>query len=202
MSKAPVNKQRRYLLGAIASIASAISGGNAVARVMFRNPEPEPVNKEPVEVDISKLESGQLLNVRWQDKPVWILRRTEKNTVDLSTLNNMLTDPDSTVDKQPDYAKNPLRSIRPDIAVLLGICTHLGCSPNYRPDIAPEDIGSYWKGGFLCPCHGSRYDLAGRVFMGSPAQENLQVPPHHFLSDTLILIGESEQRQSKRAAES
>lgn len=180
-------------MGVVATgVVSVLATRTASARRLFVTPqsEPEEMSTGPVEVDISKLEPGQLITVTWQGKPVWIVHRTETNLNDLPTLNEFLTDPHSIVDRQPEYARNSLRSIRPDIAVLVGICTHLGCTPGYRPDIAPEDIGPYWKGGFLCPCHGSRYDLAGRVFMGSPAPENLEVPLYRYSHDSQIVVGE------------
>jgi ubiquinol-cytochrome c reductase iron-sulfur subunit len=193
MTTIRVDKRRRWLLGAIAGVTGTLVAGTSVARVLFRSEpvEPEPINTDPVEVDISKIEPGQRLVVEWHGKPAWVVRRTAGNLKDLPTLNDMLVDPHSTnTAQQPAYAQNLLRSIRPEIVVLLGVCTHLGCSPYYRPEIAPEDIGEYWKGGFLCPCHGSRYDLAGRVFKFVPAPDNLPVPPHRYLSDERILIGE------------
>jgi ubiquinol-cytochrome c reductase iron-sulfur subunit len=145
----------------------------------------------PVEADIGKLEPGQLMSVKWRGKPVWIVHRTERNLKDLPTLDAILLDPNSEdTGQQPEYCKNPTRSIKPDYLVAIGICTHLGCSPTYRPDIAPADLGAGWKGGFFCPCHGSRFDLAARVFSGVPAPKNLEIPPHQYLSDTLILIGQ------------
>jgi ubiquinol-cytochrome c reductase iron-sulfur subunit len=145
----------------------------------------------PVEADISKLEPGQIMSVKWRGKPVWIVYRTERNLKDLPTLDPMLLDPNSDdTGQQPEYCKNPTRSIKPDYLVAVGICTHLGCSPTYRPDIAPADLGPEWKGGFFCPCHGSRFDLAARVFKGVPAPKNLEIPPHQYLSDTTILIGQ------------
>jgi len=146
----------------------------------------------PVEVDISKMEPGQLAITEWRGKPIWIVYRTEEALAALPTLDDRLSDPSSEVQHQPEYAKNPTRSIKPAVGVLVGICTHLGCSPTYRPDVAPEDLGPEWKGGFFCPCHGSRFDLAGRVFQGSPAPTNLVVPPYKYLSDTRILIGEDQ----------
>ncbi|MGD8588296.1 MAG: ubiquinol-cytochrome c reductase iron-sulfur subunit [Chromatiales bacterium] len=145
----------------------------------------------PVEADISKLELGQIMSVKWRGKPVWIVHRTERNLKDLPTLDPLLLDPNSDdTGQQPEYCKNPTRSIKPDYLVAIGICTHLGCSPTYRPDIAPADLGPEWKGGFFCPCHGSRFDLAARVFSGVPAPKNLEIPPHQYLSDTTILIGQ------------
>ena len=146
----------------------------------------------PVEADVSKLEPGERIIVEWRGKPIWIVRRTDQNIADLTSLNSVLADPASEVQQQPEYAKNEYRSIKPEYAVLIGICTHLGCSPTYRPDIAPADLGNEWKGGFFCPCHGSKFDLAGRVYAGVPAPTNLVVPPYHFLSDTRILVGEDK----------
>jgi ubiquinol-cytochrome c reductase iron-sulfur subunit len=145
----------------------------------------------PVEADIGKLEEGQMMRVKWRGKPVWIVNRTEQNLKDLESLDPMLLDPASeNVAQQPDYCKNPTRSIEEKYLVAVGICTHLGCSPTYRPDIAPEDLGADWKGGFFCPCHGSRFDLAGRVYAGVPAPSNLVIPPHQYISKTVILVGE------------
>jgi ubiquinol-cytochrome c reductase iron-sulfur subunit len=146
----------------------------------------------PVEVDISKIEPGQLMTVEWRGKPVWIVDRTKQMIKDLPTLDSMLVDPKAEVPQQPPYVKGELRSIKPQYFVVVGICTHLGCSPTYRPEIAPDDLGKDWKGGFFCPCHGSRFDLAGRVFSGSPAPTNLVVPPYKYLSDTMLVIGEDQ----------
>ncbi len=144
----------------------------------------------PVEADISKLEDGAMITVEWRGKPVWLLKRSKKMLEDLSTFKNELLDPNSNAtSQQPNYAQNATRSIKPDILVLVGICTHLGCSPAFRPESAPADLGLSWKGGFFCPCHGSRFDLAGRVYKGVPAPSNLEVPPHRYLSDTRVLIG-------------
>jgi ubiquinol-cytochrome c reductase iron-sulfur subunit len=143
----------------------------------------------PVEVDISKMEPGQLLRVAWRGKPVWVLNRTPAALETLKEVESQLSDPESKDSIQPASSKNPVRSIKPEIFVTLGLCTHLGCSPTYRPEIAPHDLGPDWKGGFFCPCHGSRFDLAGRVYSGVPAPTNLEIPPHKYLSDTLLLIG-------------
>ena len=143
----------------------------------------------PVEVDIGELKPGEMLRIKWQGKPVWILKRTEKTLSDLETLDASVRDPDSEVEQQPAYARNQYRSIKPEYLVVIGLCTHLGCSPNYFTE-EEEGLGSDWKGGFFCPCHGSRFDLAGRVFKGVPAPANLVVPPYKFISDTRILIGD------------
>jgi len=131
--------------------------------------------------------------VKWRGKPVWIVRRSKATLDELPKLDPTLVDPKSEMDQQPSYAKNEWRSIKPEYLVLIGICTHLGCSPTYRPDIAPADLGPDWHGGFFCPCHGSRFDLAGRVFKGVPAPKNLVVPPYRFLSNSEIVIGEDKE---------
>ena len=143
----------------------------------------------PVEVDISKLEPGMLLLVEWRGKVVWILSRTPEMLASLTTLDSKLSDPNSEREQQPEYAQNLTRSIRPEILVTTGVCTHLGCSPVYRKEIAPADLGPEWLGGFFCPCHGSKFDLAGRVYKNVPAPTNLLVPPHIYLSENVLLIG-------------
>jgi ubiquinol-cytochrome c reductase iron-sulfur subunit len=145
----------------------------------------------PVEVDIAKLESGQIIRVMWRGKPVWIVQRTPESLKSLSTVEGKLRDPASDESEQPDVAHNQQRSIKPEIFVALGVCTHLGCSPTYRPEVAPVDLGPEWQGGFFCPCHGSFFDLAGRVYKGVPAPRNLDIPSHQYLSDTRLLIGEN-----------
>ena len=145
----------------------------------------------PVEVDISKLEPGQLIRVRWRGKPVWVVQRTQESLSSLPKLEPKLRDPKSEESEQPESAKNEYRSSKPEILVALGVCTHLGCAPTYRPEVAPADLGPEWLGGFFCPCHGSSFDLAGRVYKGVPAPRNLDIPPHQYLSDTRLLIGEN-----------
>lgn len=151
----------------------------------------------PVEVDISKLEPGQMLTVEWRGKPVWIVRRTKDMLATLPALDKQLSDPGSkNVEQQPSYAVNENRSIKPELLVLVGICTHLGCSPSQKFQVGPASgLGEEWTGGFFCPCHGSKFDLAGRVFKNVPAPSNLPVPPHMFLSDTRILIGEDKNQK-------
>jgi len=146
----------------------------------------------PVEADISKLEDGQMLRVQWRGKPVWMVKRTAEMLEALPTLDSRLRDPDSKEPQQPSYCQNPTRSIKPEVSVLVGICTHLGCSPSFVPEALPQPYDPEWKGGFFCPCHGSRFDLAGRVFQGVPAPINLEVPPHKYVSESLILVGVGE----------
>ncbi len=185
-------KRRRFLVNSTSVVAAVGAGFVAVPFLSSWMPSERAKNAgAPVEVDISKLEEGRLLIVEWQSKPVWIVRRSAKTLSDLVTLDGILSDPDSeNVDQQPAYAQNAGRSIKPEISVLVGICTHLGCSPTFRPDIAATDLGADWLGGFFCPCHSSKFDLAGRVYQGVPAPTNLVVPPHKYVSDSVILIGE------------
>ncbi len=183
-------KKRRFLTAATSVVGIVGVGGIAVPFISSLAPSARSkAAGTPVEIDITKLEYGQLVRVLWRKKPVWVFRRTKDDISNLATLDSRLSDPNSLSSKQPEYAKNPTRSIKKEIAVIIGICTHLGCSPTFRPEIAPPDLGVNWKGGFYCPCHGSRFDLAGRVYDGAPAPTNLVVPPYSFNSDTLITIG-------------
>lgn len=143
----------------------------------------------PVKVDVSKMEPGEQAIIEWRGKPVWIIKRTKDMLHQLQKEDeSQLRDPDSMVDQQPEYAQNQYRSINPEFLVLIGICTHLGCSPKYKPNLG--ELGPDWPGGFFCPCHGSMFDLSGRVFKGVPAPINLEVPPYHFLDEHTIVIGE------------
>jgi ubiquinol-cytochrome c reductase iron-sulfur subunit len=184
-------KKRRMLTNAATVVGAVGAGFVAVPFLASWAPsERAKTAGAPVEVDISKLQDGAMMTVEWRGKPVWIVRRTKQNLADLPGNDDKLRDPKSENEQQPEYARNEDRSIKPEYLVLVGICTHLGCSPTFRPDLAPADLGPDWKGGFFCPCHGSRFDLAGRVYQGVPAPLNLQVPPHRYLSDTTIIIGE------------
>ena len=183
-------KRRRMLTVATAGVGAVGAAAMVVPFGMSLLPsEKAKAAGAPVEVDISMIEEGQQVTVEWRGKPVWIVKRSESVLNDLPTLDGQLLDPASSAGQQPEYAQNETRSIRPDISVLVGICTHLGCSPTYRPELAPADLGDGWKGGYFCACHGSRFDLAGRVYKGVPAPKNLEVPPHQYLSDTTILVG-------------
>jgi len=194
MSKEGVDKGRRRFLTAATSVVGAVGAGFVAAPFVI-SMEPSARAQAagaPVEADISKLEPGLMITIAWRGKPVWIVRRTKQNLDDLPSNDPRLTDPKSdNTAQQPAWAKNEFRSQEEhkEILVLVGICTHLGCSPTFRPELAPADLGADWKGGFLCPCHGSRFDLAGRVLNGSPAPKNLEVPPYKFLSDTRIIVG-------------
>lgn len=186
-----VDLSRRHFLG----VATAVTGG--VGAVFAAYPflaswQPSARAQAlgaPVEVDIGKLEPGAMMKVEWRGKPVWILRRTDVMLERVVESAEYLRDPNSEQPQQPEYATNEFRSIKPEVLVVVGSCTHLGCSPIERFDIAPADLGPDWEGGFYCPCHGSKFDLAGRVYTGVPAPLNLAVPPHRYLTDTLVLIG-------------
>lgn len=195
MTKESVDPGRRRFL----TVTTTVVGGAGVAAALvpfisYMNPSDRArAAGAPVEADISKLEEGQQMTVKWRGKPIWIVRRTKQMLNNLPKLDPLLKDPKSRViDQQPAYAKNEFRSIKPEYWLAIGICTHLGCSPTFRPEVAPEDLGPEWKGGFFCPCHGSRFDLAGRVFEGVPAQLNLKIPRHRYLSDSVILVGDDK----------
>ncbi len=176
----------------IATSAVSALGCAAVAVPFVKSMTPSERAKAagaPVEVDISKIEPGTMMTAEWRGQPVWIINRTDEMTAELHKHDDKLTDPGCEVtSQQPAYCKNESRSIKPNVAVVVGICTHLGCSPSEK--MKPGgDMGESWTGGFFCPCHGSKFDLAGRVFKGSPAPINLVVPPHKYLSENILLIG-------------
>ena len=188
-----VDKKRRRLLTTGAGVVGA-AGAVAMAIPFISSMAPSARAKAagaPVEVDISKLEPGQRVIVEWRGKPVWVVRRTPELLDSLEKVKDNLRDIESDKSDQPEYAKNTHRSIKPEILVMVGICTHLGCSPTFRPDVAAADLGGAdWLGGFFCPCHGSKFDISGRVYKGVPAPTNLEVPPHQYLSDSRILVGD------------
>jgi ubiquinol-cytochrome c reductase iron-sulfur subunit len=196
MANEGVDKGRRRFLVAATTVVGGV-GAAAVAVPFVTSMMPSARARAagaPVEIDISAVEPGQRVTAEWRGKPVWVVRRTEKMLADLPSHDGNLRDPASEVaDQQPAYAQNATRSIKPEFAVLIGICTHLGCSPTFRPELAPADLGPDWKGGFFCPCHGSTFDLAGRVFQSVPAPTNLVVPPHRYISDTRLIIGEDQE---------
>ena len=183
--------RRRMLLAATATMGSVGAAYVATPFVLSMSPSARArAAGAPVDVDISKLEPGQLMTVEWRGKPVWVLRRTEEILKAMEERVGELRDAGSDeLSQQPLYAKNAHRSINPEYMVMIGICTHLGCSPTFRPEFSPPDLGPQWRGGFFCPCHGSIFDLAGRVFAGVPAPLNLVVPSHHFTTATRIMIG-------------
>lgn len=191
MSNDGVNKgRRRFLLGATSALGAVGVVGVAVPFVASWNPSAKArAAGAPVKADISKLQPGQQMTIEWRGKPVWVIYRTPEMIANLDKLNDQVADPQSAVPQQPGYISGVLRSIKPEYAVMIGICTHLGCSPTYRPEIAPADLGDDWLGGFFCPCHGSRFDLAGRVYKGVPAPVNLEIPPYKYEADGTIVIG-------------
>ena len=194
MSTQGADPSRRRFLTAATTVVGAV-GAAFVAVPFVTSMLPSDKAKAagaPVEADISKLEPGQMIRVQWRGRPVWVVSRTRAMVDALPDLNDRLRDPESNESEQPAYTRNIQRSIKPEYLVLIGICTHLGCAPTFRPEVAPADLGSDWKGGFFCPCHGSTFDLAGRVYRGVPAPSNLVVPPHRYVSNTVILIGEDE----------
>jgi ubiquinol-cytochrome c reductase iron-sulfur subunit len=185
---------RRRLIVATAAVGGA---GAVVALVPFVSSllpsERAKAAGAPVEVDIGKLEAGQMMTVEWRGKPVWIINLNKEMLDTLPKLDGLVADPKSDVDMQPPYAKNETRSIKKDLMVVIGICTHLGCSPSSKFKAGTEEgMQADWLGGFLCPCHGSTFDFAGRVYKSKPAPTNLEVPPHVYLSDTRIMIGEDK----------
>lgn len=189
MSNDGVDSGRRMLLiGATAAVGAVGAVGAAIPFVKSWSPSAKAkAAGAPVDVDISQIQPGQRIVVKWRGRPVWLLRRTPEELASLKKVESLLRDPNSEDPQQPDYAKNEWRSIKPEFLVLIGICTHLGCSPMYVPEIGK--IEPSWQGGFFCPCHGSKYDLAGRVYSGMPAPKNLVVPPYSYTTPAVITIG-------------
>jgi ubiquinol-cytochrome c reductase iron-sulfur subunit len=198
MSNSGVDKSKRQFLTSALSVVGAVGAGYlAVPFLSQMQPSAKAMAAgAPVEVDISKMEPGQLVRVAWRGKPVWILNRTPQVLETLATLDKELADPMSQESLQPESSKNAVRSIKPEIFVAVGLCTHLGCSPTFRPEIAPPDLGNEWKGGFFCPCHGSWFDLAGRVYRGVPAPTNLEIPPYRYITDEMIIVGEENSEEA------
>lgn len=183
--------KRQFLTSALTVVGAVGTGYLAVPFLSQMQPSSKAMAAgAPVDVDISKIEAGQLLRVAWRGKPVWILNRPPKMLKTLEGIDGILEDPTSNESIQPESSKNAVRSMKPEIFIAVGLCTHLGCSPTFRPEIAPPDLGDDWEGGFFCPCHGSKFDLAGRVYRGVPAPTNLEVPPYRYETDTFIIIGE------------
>ena len=195
MSETPIDSSKRTWL--IASGCAGAVGGVATAVPFVSTFQPSEKAKAAgaaVEVDISGLKPDEKITVEWRGKPVWIVKRTPEQLAELPKLDAQLADPKSArkpAELTPEYARNEWRSIKPEVFVAVGICTHLGCSPTEKFAPGPQpSLPDDWKGGFLCPCHGSTFDMAGRVFKNKPAPDNLEVPPHMYLSETKLLIGE------------
>ena len=191
MANEEVNTGRRRFLTATTAVVGAVGAGFAAvpfikswspsARARFAG--------APVNQDISALAEGAQLVINWRGQPIFIARRSSAMLDVMKSLDNLLADPQSAASDQPKYAQNPTRSIKPEISVLVGVCTHLGCAPEFLPEVKPEPFDPDWKGGYFCPCHKSRYDLAGRVFKAQPAPANLPVPPYFFENDSTVVIG-------------
>ncbi|HET9031674.1 MAG TPA: ubiquinol-cytochrome c reductase iron-sulfur subunit [Dokdonella sp.] len=195
MANDGVDLGRRRFLTATTAVVGGV--GVAVAAIPFiKSWQPSARAKTsgaPVEADISKLELGQMVTYEWRGQPIWIIHRTKPQLDALPSQDSRLRDPSSSVEtQQPTYAVNEYRSRKPELLVLVGICTHLGCSPKMHGELKPEPFDPEWKGGFFCPCHKSRFDMAGRVYDGVPAPTNLVVPPYYFVDDTHIMIGLNE----------
>lgn len=202
MSQDGVDQQRRrFLIGLTSGVGAVGVAFTAAPFVLSMTPSARArAAGAPVEVDISKLEPGQMLTVEWRGKPVWVLRRTPEMLATLPKLADQLADPDSQNAKQPPYVKGIERSIRPEYWVAIGICTHLGCSPEKKLEAGrASGLGDDWPGGFFCPCHGSKFDLAGRVWKNVPAPTNLEIPPHAYLTDTQIVVGKDPKGTQRTA---
>jgi ubiquinol-cytochrome c reductase iron-sulfur subunit len=196
MSEKKIDNTRRNLVIAASAAAGAAGLGAAVPFAWsWWSSERAKAAGAPVEVDISAIPPGEMQVFEWRGKPVWVMRRTKEQLDAIKKADDKVTDPKSDVPEQPEYAKNEFRSIKPDVLVLVGICSHLGCSPQQKTAEAKAEMGADWAGGFLCPCHGSKFDLAGRVYKGAPAPKNLEVPEHMFLSDNTILIGQDKEKK-------
>ena len=194
MSSDGVNSGRRKFLTAATSVVG-VAGvvGLAVPFLGSWNPSARAkAAGAPVKADVSKLEPGQMVVVEWRGKPVYVVNRTASQLEELPQLNGLLKDPDSLISQQPPYIKGIDRSLQPNLLVVVGLCTHLGCAPKYRPEVGAADLsvaGTEWQGGFFCPCHGSKFDMSGRVYAGVPASTNLVVPPYSFEGDDVLVIG-------------
>lgn len=196
MSNDGVNAgRRRFLVAATSVVGAAGAVGAAIPFVGSWYPSAKAkAAGAPVKVNVSKIEPGQQMVAEWRGQPVFIMRRTEAILDNLAKIEEQLADADSKSSVQPTYVDPKTRSIKPEILLLVGLCTHLGCAPSFRPEVAPADLGENWVGGYFCPCHGSRYDLAGRVYKSQPAPLNLPVPPHTYESADVIIIGVDQEQ--------
>jgi len=197
--------RRRFLVRATTVVGAAGLSAVSWPFIASMNPsEKARMAGAPVSIDFSKIEPGRQVTVEWRQQPVWILHRTDAMLQSMNTPRHLklLRDPDSEVSsQQPTYAQNTWRSLHPEHLVVIGICTHLGCVPSFRPEVSPQDLGADWIGGYFCPCHGSRFDLAGRVFKGVPAPTNLVIPTYRYVSESVIEIGiDSDEPLKKKAS--
>jgi len=191
MSNDGVNAgRRRFLVAATSVVGAAGAVGAAVPFVGSWFPSAKAkAAGAPVRVNISKIEPGQQMVAEWRGQPVFIVRRTDEALANLDKLTDTVADPRSEASVQPAYVDPQVRSIKPEVLIVVGLCTHLGCAPSFRPEVAAADLGADWLGGYFCPCHGSKYDMAGRVYKGQPAPLNLPVPPHTYDTDSVVIIG-------------
>ncbi|WP_339486488.1 ubiquinol-cytochrome c reductase iron-sulfur subunit [Pseudomonas sp. EL_65y_Pfl2_R95] len=196
MSNDGVNAgRRRFLVAATSVVGAAGAVGAAVPFVGSWFPSAKAkAAGAPVKVNVGKVEAGQQMIAEWRGQPVFIVRRTEEILGNLTKIHDRMADPESKASVQPTYVDPVTRSIKPELLILVGICTHLGCSPTFRPEVAPADLGPDWVGGYFCPCHGSRYDLAGRVYKSQPAPLNLPVPPYSYDSDNIVTVGVDQEK--------
>ncbi len=191
MTESKKSLNRRNFLANLTKVMGGVGGIFAVIPFLSTMSPSEKAKSAgaPVEIDVSGLKPGAFKVVEWRGKPVWVVRRTAEMINNTQEDNDILTDPKSLEEHQPKYTQNKFRSLNPEYLVLLGVCTHLGCSPLYKPNSKTAELGLDWKGGFFCPCHGSKFDLSGRVHKGMPAPYNLEVPPHYFVSESRIIVG-------------
>ena len=191
MTESKKSLNRRNFLANLTKVMGGVGGIFAVIPFLSTMLPSEKAKSAgaPVEIDVSGLKPGAFKVVEWRGKPVWVVRRTAEMINNTQEDNDILTDPKSLEEHQPKYTQNKFRSLNPEYLVLLGVCTHLGCSPLYKPNSKTAELGLDWKGGFFCPCHGSKFDLSGRVHKGMPAPYNLEVPPHYFVSESKIIVG-------------
>lgn len=187
--------RRRFLVAATSVVGAAGAVGAAVPFVGSWFPSAKAkAAGAPVKVNVGKIEPGQQIVAEWRGKPVFIVRRTDEILANLAKIEGAMADPESKASVQPTYVDPKVRSIKPELLIVEGLCTHLGCAPSFRPEVAPADLGADWVGGYFCPCHGSRYDLAGRVYKAQPAPLNLPVPPYSFESDDVVIIGVDQEK--------
>ncbi len=187
------NGRRKFLVAATSAMGAVGAVGVAIPFIGSWNPSAKAkAAGAPVRVDVSKVRPGEQIRAEWRGKPVFVVRRTAENLASLDSTDSVVLDPQSEAPQQPSYVDTKTRSIDPEVFIAVGICTHLGCSPQFRPEVAPADLGAEWVGGYFCPCHGSRFDLAGRVYKAVPAPLNLVVPPHRYETETVVVIGEDE----------
>lgn len=194
MSKEGVDAGRRRFLTLTTTAVGAVGAGFAAVPFLasWLPSERAKALGAPVVIDISKIEPGQQIVAVWRRQPIWVIRRTPEMLASLDKVTGELSDPGSEVQQQPEYISGAARAIKPEYMVLKGVCTHLGCSPKFRPDFPAPEIAADWQGGFFCPCHGSKFDLSGRVYKGVPAPINLMVPPHRYADDHTLVIGEDQ----------